>query len=252
MDWLTEKTHTIPTIFVVDADASVRESLGTLIRSAGWQAICVRSIEQLLLFPPLTGPHGLVLDLALPEFNRPDLDKIITQRPETPVVCITKHVDVALAVRAIRAGAVEFLIKPVGPDAMLLALTEALARSRWELARDTELRALRKRFGLLSGRERDVLALVVEGHLNKQIAAALGIAECTVKVHRGRVMHKMAARSLADLIKMSGRLHVSRQRGNPHSQWQEYLVPAIPIRRDGPAWFSDAINHRANAHAHNP
>ena len=196
-----------PTVFVVDDDVSVRESLEGLVRTAGWEARTFESAEAFLACPPTTGPSCLVLDVSLPQLNGLDLQAAIAgDRAEMPIIFITGHGDVPMTVRAMKAGAAEFLTKPFGDEELLGAIAAALERSRERLGEETALRALRERYGSLSRREREVMDLVVTGRLNKQIGGDLGISEITVKAHRGRVMEKMRARSLAELVKMSARL----------------------------------------------
>ena len=196
-----------PTVFVVDDDVSVRESLEGLVQTAGWEVRTFESAEAFLACPPTSGPSCLVLDVGLPELNGLDLQAAIAgDRAEMPIIFITGHGDVPMTVRAMKAGAAEFLTKPFGDEELLGAIGTALERSREMVDELTALRALRERYDSLSRREREVMDLVVTGRLNKQIGGDLGISEITVKAHRGRVMEKMRARSLADLVKMSARL----------------------------------------------
>jgi FixJ family two-component response regulator len=196
-----------PTVFVVDDDVSVRESLEALIEVAGWEPRTFNSAQAFLNYPPAFGPNCLVLDVRLPDLNGLDLQELIAgERGEMPIIFVTGYGDVPTTVRAMKAGAVEFLTKPFGEAVMLEAIAAALERSRAAAAAHAALRALRDRHASLSRREREVMALVVRGLLNKQIAFELGISEVTVKAHRGRVMEKMQARSLAELVKMNERL----------------------------------------------
>src|SRR6478609_6729571 len=194
-----------PVVFVVDDDVSVRESLEMLICSAGWQAETFVSAEDFLARLPIEGPCCIVLDLSLPNLNGLDLQQRIAGTG-MPVVFITGYGDVPTTVQAMKAGAVEFLTKPFADDVMLRAIEQALERSRHALAREAELRTLRNAHALLTQRERQVMALVTRGMLNKQIAIELGISEITVKAHRGRVMRKMHVSSLADLVKAAAAL----------------------------------------------
>jgi FixJ family two-component response regulator len=196
-----------PTVFVVDADVSVREALEGLIQTAGWEVQTFDSAEAFLACPPAPGPNCLVLDVSLPDLNGLDLQaRIAGDRAATPVIFITGYGDVPMTVRAMKAGAMEFLTKPFGDDDLLGAIESALDRSRQAVDEETVLRSLRGRYDSLSPREREVMGLVVTGLLNKQVGGELNISEITVKKHRGRVMEKMQAGSLADLVKMSARL----------------------------------------------
>jgi FixJ family two-component response regulator len=198
-----------PIVFVVDDDASVRESLDLLIRVAGWQPETYASAEAFLGRPRALVPSCLVLDVALPDLNGLDLQqRLWADRGDMPIIFITGHGDVPMTVRAMKAGAVEFLTKPFRDDVLLGAIASSLERSRGALERQAEMQGLRDRYATLSRREREVTALVVSGLLNKQIAGQLRISEITVKAHRGRVMRKMGAASLADLVKMTERLGI--------------------------------------------
>jgi FixJ family two-component response regulator len=196
-------------VFVVDDDVSVREALDLLIRTAGWQPETYASAEAFLARPRALLPSCLVLDVSLPDLNGLDVQKRIgAGRGDLPIIFITGYGDVPMTVRAMKAGAVEFLTKPFGDDVLLSAIANAIERSRAALRHDAEIQVVRGRYATLSHREREVMALVVSGLLNKQIAGELGISEITVKAHRGRVMRKMVAGSLADLVKLSERVGV--------------------------------------------
>jgi FixJ family two-component response regulator len=197
-----------PVVFVVDDDASVRESLESLLLTAGWQPETFASAEDFLERTRSHGPTCLVLDLTLPDLNGLDLQERVVDRTDMPIIFITGHGDVPASVRAMKAGAAEFLTKPFGDEVLLHAVEEALERSRVTLAREAELRALQDRHASLTTREREIMAFVVSGLLNKQIAARLGISEITVKAHRGRVMRKMQADSLAELVRVAATLSV--------------------------------------------
>jgi len=201
-------TGITPVVFVVDDDVSVREALEPLIRYAGWQPETFASAQEFLDRPRLTVPSCLVLDVSLPDLNGLDLQKRIVDRTDVPIIFITGHGDVPMTVRAMKAGAVEFLTKPFDDEALLSAIRNAIERSEAALGDEANLRVLRERYASLSPREREVMSLVVSGLLNKQVGGELGISEITVKAHRGRVMQKMKAASLADLVTMGARLHL--------------------------------------------
>jgi len=203
--------HATPIVFVVDDDVSVRESLESLIRFAGWEPETFASAEEFLARPRVLVPSCLILDVALPDLNGLDLQKrIAVDRFDIPIIFITGYGDVPMTVQAMKAGAVEFLTKPFGDDVLLSAIRNAIERSQTALAHEAEIRALRDRHASLSRREREVMALVVSGLLNKQVGGELGISEITVKAHRGKVMRKMKAGSLADLVTMAARLRLAR------------------------------------------
>jgi FixJ family two-component response regulator len=196
-----------PTVLVVDDDASVRESLELLIQSAGWDVETFVSATEFLNRAPVAAPSCLVLDVSLPGLNGLELQaRIAGERTDLPIIFITGHGDVAMTVQAMKAGAMEFLTKPFADDVLLDAIRDGIERSRAALGQEADLRDLVSRYQSLSRREREVMALVVSGRLNKQVAAELGISEITVKAHRGRVMQKMKAASLADLVVMGTRL----------------------------------------------
>jgi FixJ family two-component response regulator len=200
--------QTLPIVFVVDDDISVRESLEALIRLAGWQAQTFASAEEFLAHPRKLVPGCLILDVSLPDLNGLDLQKrIAAERMELPIIFITGHGDVPMTVKAMKAGAVEFLTKPFSDDILLSAVGSALERSRAALDDEAETRVLRERYASLTGREHQVMALVVSGLMNKQVGDELNISEITVKAHRGKVMRKMKAGSLADLVRMAARLN---------------------------------------------
>jgi FixJ family two-component response regulator len=195
-------------VFVVDDDVSVRESLELLLKTAGWQPQLFESAQGFLAHPRPTGPSCLVLDVTLPGVTGLELQKQLVDRIEMPVIFITGYGDIPMSVQAMKAGAVEFLTKPFRDDVLLEAIQGAIDRSRSALHREEGLRELRARALTLTHREREVMALVVSGLLNKQVAAELGISEITVKAHRGQVMRKMQAASLADLVTMAAHLGV--------------------------------------------
>jgi FixJ family two-component response regulator len=202
---------TTPIVFVIDDDISVRESLELMISSAGWRPEIFASAREFLSYPRVLAPSCLVLDVNLPDLNGLDLQKRLAwDRVEMPIIFITGYGDVPMTVRAMKAGAVEFLMKPFSDDVLLNAIRHAIERSHNVLDHEAEIRTLRDRHASLSRREREVMALVVTGLLNKQVGFELGISEITVKAHRGKVMRKMKADSLADLVTMAANLRRAR------------------------------------------
>jgi FixJ family two-component response regulator len=200
-------THELPIVFVVDDDISVRESLELLIRQAGWQPELFASAREFLARAPVLIPNCLILDVNLPDLNGLDLqDHIGVGRATMPIIFITGYGDVPMTVRAMKAGAVEFMTKPFNDELLLSAIETAIARSRMALVHEIEMQALEGCYASLSPREREVMTLVVSGLLNKQVGGELGISEITVKAHRGRVMEKMKAGSFADLVNMGAKL----------------------------------------------
>jgi FixJ family two-component response regulator len=202
--------HTVATVFVVDDDISVRESLELLIRRAGWRPEVFASAAEFLARPRTFAPSCLVLDFSLPDLNGLELQRrIAADRIDMPIIFITSYGDVPLAVEAMKAGAVEFLSKPFGDHLLLSAIECAIECSHTVLNREARIRVFRARYESLSAREREVMALVVSGWLNKQIGVRLGISEITVKAHRGNVMRKMRADSLAELVTLAARLRLT-------------------------------------------
>lgn len=196
-----------PIVFVVDDDVSVRESLELLIKFAGWQAETFVSAEEFLARPRTLTPSCLVLDVSLPDLNGLELQKLIAgDRIDMPIIFITGHGDVPMTVQAMKAGAVEFLMKPFDDEVLLSAIRNAINRSAAVLDDQAELKALRESYESLTPREQEIMRLVVAGMLNKQIGLKLGISEITVKAHRGKVMQKMKADSLAGLVRIAVRL----------------------------------------------
>jgi FixJ family two-component response regulator len=205
-----------PIVFVVDNDVSVRESLAVLIQSAGWQPQTFASATEFLAHQKSPVPCCLVLDSTLPDLNGLELqERISNERSELPIIFLSSHVDISMAVKAIKRGALEFLTKPFDSDVLLNAIRHAIKRSEIALNREMESHRLRSDYGLLTPREREVMARVASGLLNKQVGMELGISEITVKAHRGNVMRKMKADSFAHLVNMAARLRVVR-----------YLTPA--------------------------
>jgi FixJ family two-component response regulator len=200
--------NTSPVVFIVDDDLSVRGSLEQLVRSAGWLARPFASGREFLACPRSLAPSCLVLDAKLPDFNGLELQGLLADRIELPIIFVARFVDVQIAVQAMKAGAVEFLTKPLSDREMLSAMQCALDRSRDALAEEAEMRTLTDRYAELTARERQVMGLVVTGLLNKQISGELGISEVTVKAHRGKMMRKMQASSLPELVRISVRLHI--------------------------------------------
>jgi len=198
-------------VYVVDDDISVRQSLELLICHEGWRPELFETAQEFLSCPRTSLPSCLVLDLSLPGLNGLDLQKrVAADRAEMPIIFITGHGDVPATVQAMKAGAIEFLTKPFTDEVLLAAIKQALERSRAVLDHQAELKNLRERYALLSPREREVMALVVRGLLNKQVGFELGISEITVKAHRGQVMRKMEAGSLADLVNIAAKLGAPR------------------------------------------
>jgi len=199
--------HAPPVVFVVDDDISVRQSLELLIDSAGWRSETFPSAQAFLHRPRVLGPSCLVLDVSLPDLDGLELQKRVAQdRTDMPIIFISGHGNVPMTVQAMKAGAVEFLTKPLAGEVLVGAIQQAIERSRGMLDCAAAMRELRNRHASLSPRERQVMSLVVSGLLNKQVGGELGISEITVKAHRGQVMRKMKADSLPDLVTMAGRL----------------------------------------------
>jgi FixJ family two-component response regulator len=207
-------SQAVPIVFVVDDDISVRESLESLLRCEGWQPEIFASAPEFLARPRVQTPSCLILDVSLPGLNGLELQKrVAVERTEMPIIFITGHGDVPMTVRAMKAGAQEFLTKPFSDEVLLAAIRQALERSRIALGRELEMQGLKGRYASLTARERQVMALVASGKPNKQVGSELGISEITVKAHRGKVMEKMNADSIADLVKMAGKLRLLRASG---------------------------------------
>jgi FixJ family two-component response regulator len=203
-------SHATPIVFVVDDDVSVRESLEALIRCAGWQPETFASAQEFLSRPRVLAASCLVLDVTLPDLNGLDLQKrVAVDRTDMPIIFISGYGDVPMTVQAMKAGAVEFLTKPFGDDVLVTAIRHAIELSHAALRREAGIRALQDCYASLSRRERQVMVLVVSGLLNKQVGGELGISEITVKAHRGKVMRKMKAGSLAELVNIAARLRLA-------------------------------------------
>lgn len=197
-------------VFVVDDDISIRESLELLIRSGGWQPEIFGSPTEFLAQPRMAVPNCLILDVNLPELNGLALQQLIAaERTETPIIFVTGYGDIPTSVKAMKAGAAEFLTKPFGDDVMLSSIEQALERSQAAISSQSDLQVLRQRYESLSRREQQVLSFVLSGLMNKQIAFELGISEITVKAHRGQMTRKMHARSLPDLVTMATKLGIN-------------------------------------------
>jgi len=212
------KSQQKPIVFVVDDDVSVRESLDLLIKFAGWQSETFASAVDFLARPRTTTPSCLVLDVSLPDLDGLELQKLIaSERTDMPIIFITGHGYVPMTVKAMKGGAVEFLAKPFDDEVLLSAIRHAIKRSAAVLDDQAETSALRSSYESLTPREREVMQLVVAGMLNKQIGLKLGISEVTVKAHRGKMMQKMKAESLADLVKTAVRLGLAPARNPWHA-----------------------------------
>ena len=202
----------VPTVYIVDDDISVRESLEELVRHEGWQPEIFASAESFLSHPRTSAPSCLVLDVNLPDLSGLDLQKRVAfDQIDIPIIFITGYGDIPMSVQAMKGGAVEFLTKPFHDEVLLTAISQAIERSRTVLHDELETRTLRDCYASLSRREQEVMALVVRGLMNKQIGGELGTSEITVKTHRGQVMHKMHADSLAELIRKSELLALSER-----------------------------------------
>ena len=224
----------VVTVFIVEPERSVRDSLARLVRASGWQSEVFGSAEGFLGRPPHTGPCCVLVDATLPGLSGLELQRRLAIRLDMPIIFITRHEDGAMIVRAMKAGAIDFLIKPFTDDRVMSAVREAIERSRIAVRADSERRALTDCYESLTSRERDVMALVVAGLLNKQVAGELGISEITVKTHRGSVMRKMKADSLPDLVRMAVRLglHPAPKRLNHIPEKDAPLDPS-PVHRRG-------------------
>jgi FixJ family two-component response regulator len=204
---------TIPTVVVVDDDISIRESLELLIQNEGWQPALFESAQEFLAQLPTVVPSCLILDVNLPDLSGLDIQQRISdKKSSTPIIFITGYGDIPTSVRAMKAGAAEFLTKPLDDEIMIGAIREAVLRSQANLQQEGAQRQLQERFALLTRREREVMNLVVKGLMNKQVGFELDISEITVKAHRGKVMEKMHATTFVDLVNMAGKLGISTVR----------------------------------------
>jgi FixJ family two-component response regulator len=219
-----------PVVFVIDDALPVRESLESLLQAAGWQAISFASAEEFLAYPRTLAPSCLVLDVTLPDLSGLELQSLLANRTELPIIFITGLLDVPTTVQAMKAGAIEFLTKPFSGEVLLLAVDRALEHSRTTLSEEAEIQVLRARYACLSPRESEVMALVVAGLPNKMIGRELGIAPITVKAHRRKAMHKMDARSLPELVRMAARLASGKAELKSHQN----VVHGTPVPRDRP------------------
>jgi FixJ family two-component response regulator len=205
-------------VYIVDDDARMREALSELFESLGWRAVTFGSAGEYVTHPRADLPACLILDVELPDINGLDFQKQISQGDHPPIVFLTGHGDIPSSVRAIKRGAVDFLTKPFTERDLLAAIQSAIARDRMTRQQRAEIEPLRQRLASLTPREREVLPLVVSGLLNKQAAAQLGISEVTFQIHRSKIMQKMHAASLADLVRIAGKLEIpithSRRTGN--------------------------------------
>jgi FixJ family two-component response regulator len=198
-----------PTVFVVDDDVSVRNSLALFIESADWHPETFATAREFLARQRELAPSCLLLDVNLPDLGGLDLQRLLADRTYMPIIFISGYGDVRIAARAMKAGALEFLIKPLDDALLAVAIEDAINLSRTELKQVALMRTLRDSYSALSPREKEVMALVVAGRLNKQVGGELGISEITVKAHRGKMMRKMRAETLADLVRMAMRLELS-------------------------------------------
>ena len=219
-------------VFVVDDDARVREALGELLESLGWRAQTFAGATDYVTCAKPDLPGCLILDIELPDINGLELQKQLSGDVHPPIVFITGHGDIPSSVRAIRGGAVDFLTKPVGEQALVAAVRAAIERDRIQRSERAELAELSRRLATLTPREREVLQFVVSGFLNKQSAAELGISEVTLQIHRSKIMRKMQASSLPDLVRIAGKLqipvtHLRRSESRKHVQPQ---VPGGGLR----------------------
>ena len=217
-----QQSPSAPVVFVVDADESVRNGLGPMIRAAGWEPRMAGSAEEFLAQERVMTSSCLLLELDLPGASGLDLQRLVTDRTDMPVIFMSSRLDIHATVQAMKAGAFEFLTKPVVPEVLLDAIRGALERSEAAMRTLTRIHALQERYESLSRREREVMGLLVRGRLNKQVGGELGISEITVKAHRGRMMRKMHASSFAELVTMAASL-----RGDARAIMSDFAVPML-------------------------
>lgn len=239
----TETVGLTPVVFIVDPDKAMRKSLEWVIRCEGWHVETFASAEEFLACPFEAVPSCLLLDVFLPGIGGLELQKrAAAERPHVPSVFLSAKGDIPTTVEAMKAGAVEFLMKPFRDKELLSAIREALERSRFLLARNAEKQALQECYASCSPREQQVMALVSSGLINKQIADQLGISEITVKAHRGQAMQKMRANSLADLIKMAAELGISRRQGFSRRRHEDSATDFPGVLLDSyPAGMLEAV-----------
>jgi FixJ family two-component response regulator len=216
-----------PIVFIVDADASVRAALESLIRSAGWQCRTAASAEEFLSRPRAATAACLLVELNLPGASGLELQRLLSDQTEMPIIFMSAHANVPATVQAMKAGAFEFLTKPLVADVLLHAIRQAIEHSQSALRRRTRMQALQERYESLSRREREVMGLVVSGRLNKQVGGELGISEITVKAHRGKLMRKMQAASFAELVNMAASL-----RRAVSASEADFDVPSLLVSAD--------------------
>src|ERR1700732_734145 len=204
------KPATVPTVFIIDDDRGMRQAVQDLVESVGLRAESFASGEEFLSRQRAGDPSCLVLDVRLPQMSGLDFQRRLTETGmQIPIIFVTAHGDIPMSVRALKSGAVEFLTKPFRDQDLLDAIQQALQHDRAAQVQQAEIHALQERYHALTPRERQVMALVVSGMLNKQIASEIGASEATVKIHRGNVMHKMQAGSVVDLVRMADKLKLS-------------------------------------------
>jgi len=238
------KSPEMPVVFVVDGDPSVRDALDVMIRSAGYQPKAASSAEEFLARPRFMAPSCLLVELHLPGLTGLGLQRLVSDRTEMPIIFMSKQIDVPATVEAMKGGALEFLTKPLVRDVLLTAIRHAIERSRLSLNHLAQMQALHERYASLTRREKEVMSLVVSGRLNKQVGCELGISETTVKAHRARMMGKMQARTVVELVTMIARLRrVTAAKGAdaqvpPESADAHYCLRAI-ASYDRPSAWSD-------------